>query len=80
MISPALYFCIDQARQLGLDVIALDYLRPDIAMHTVKLSVPGLCHIWPQLACRRLYGVPVALGWRKIAASVAQLNPQGLFV
>jgi oxazoline/thiazoline synthase len=42
--------------------------------------VPGLCHIWPELGNPRLYGVPVAMGWRNAPLQEADLNSQALYV
>lgn len=61
-------------------MIMLDYTRPDIPLHTVKIVVPGLSHIWPGWTTSRLHQVPVTLGWldRKLAPD--ELNPQPLFL
>lgn len=72
--------CVRAARALGMEVLALDYSRPDIALHCVKMVVPGLCHIWPERANPRLYQVPVTMGWRDRPLVEEELNPQGLYV
>lgn len=72
--------CVRAAAALGLETIVLDHSRPDIALHTVKVVVPGLCHIWPELTTARLGQVPVALGWRRRPPTPQELNPQALYV
>jgi ribosomal protein S12 methylthiotransferase accessory factor len=72
--------CVGIATGLGLETIVLDHSRPDIPLRTVKVVVPGLCHIWPELGNKRLYGVPVAMGWRDAPLQEADLNPQALYV
>ncbi|KYG08079.1 hypothetical protein BE21_02105 [Sorangium cellulosum] len=54
---------VGRAQRRGLDVLVHDYGRPDFPLRTAKVIVPGLNHIWPRLGCRRLYDVPVAMGW-----------------
>lgn len=72
--------CVAIAASLGMETVVLDHTRPDIPLHTVKVVVPGLCHIWPELGNPRLYRVPVALGWRGAALREEELNPQPLYV
>jgi ribosomal protein S12 methylthiotransferase accessory factor len=72
--------CVAIAAALGLETIVLDHTRPDIPLHTVKVVVPGLCHIWPELGNPRLYRVPVAMGWRDTPVCESDLNPQALYV
>jgi len=72
--------CVGIAAGLGLETIVLDHSRPDIPLRTVKVVVPGLCHIWPELGNPRLYSVPVAMGWRGAPHSESDLNPQALYV
>jgi ribosomal protein S12 methylthiotransferase accessory factor len=72
--------CVGIAASLGLETIVLDHTRPDVPLCTVKVVVPGLCHIWPELGNPRLYRVPVDLGWRDTPVREADLNPQALYV
>jgi len=71
---------VDIARGLGLETIVYDYSRPDIPVHTVKIVIPGLCHIWPELGNPRLRNVPVALGWHSRPLQESELNPLALYV
>ena len=64
----------------GLEVVAHDYSRPDLPLRTVKVIVPGACHIWPELDNPRLRDVPVALGWRQTPKMVQDFNPWPLYV
>jgi ribosomal protein S12 methylthiotransferase accessory factor YcaO len=79
-IAETINDCVQAAAALGLETIVLDYSRPDIALHTVKVVVPGLCHIWPELTTARLFQVPVTLGWRQRPLTRPELNPQALYV
>lgn len=72
--------CVRIAASLGMETVVLDYTRPDIPLRTVKVVVPGLCHIWPELGNPRLYRVPVAMGWRETPLQESDLNPQALYV
>ncbi len=73
-------YCAEQTARLGLEFIVVNYTRPDLPIHTAKVIVPGLCHMWPQLGAERLYEVPVALGWRRSRLPEDQLNALALFV
>ncbi|MFG0678296.1 TOMM precursor leader peptide-binding protein [Delftia sp. WSY_7] len=79
-IAQAIAHCVDIARGLGLETIVYDHSRPDIPLYTVKVVVPGLCHIWPELGNPRLRDVPVALGWRSRPLQESEFNPQALYV
>ncbi len=62
-------------RELGLEVLILDQSRPDIGLPVFRVVVPGMCHLWSRHGSRRLYEVPVALGWRELACPEEDLNP-----
>jgi bacteriocin biosynthesis cyclodehydratase domain-containing protein len=72
--------CVGIAAALGMETVVLDHTRPDIPLCTVKVVVPGLCHIWPELGNPRLYRVPVGMGWRDTPLQESELNPQALYV
>lgn len=67
-------------RAQGREVIVHDYSRPDIALATVKVVVPGACHIWPERGNPRLLAVPVALGWLAAPCTPDTLNFCDLYV
>ncbi|WP_224242142.1 TOMM precursor leader peptide-binding protein [Hyalangium gracile] len=67
--------CVARVERLGMETLVLDMTRPDVGLHVVKVSVPGLRHFWPRFAPGRLYDVPVKLGWRSSPLTEAQLNP-----
>ncbi len=71
---------VSHLNQFGLETLALNYSRATIPLFTAKVMVPGLCHIWPQLANPRLYGVPVKLGWLNAPKSENELNQQALYI
>ncbi|WCM95192.1 TOMM precursor leader peptide-binding protein [Acidovorax sp. NCPPB 2350] len=79
-ISADIAACVAAARECGMEVVVHDYSRPDIPLRTVKTTLPGACHIWPELANPRLYRVPVAMGWRDAALKEEELNPWPLYV
>nr|WP_230681026.1 YcaO-like family protein [Paracidovorax cattleyae] len=72
--------CVEAARSCGLEVVVHDYSRPDVPLRTVKTTLPGACHIWPELANPRLSRVPVAMGWRDAARDEGDLNSWPLYV
>ncbi len=63
--SPAdlIAWCEERCRQMGLSLWVLDSSRPELPVHAARVVVPGLCHYKAQLGVRRLYEVPLALGW-----------------
>lgn len=73
-IKDDILYCVEKAAKLGLKTLAVDYTRPDIPIHTARVIVPGLCHIWPQLGNERLYKVPVVMGWNKAELNEARIH------
>lgn len=71
---------VERLKTLGMETLVMNYSRAQIPLHTVKVFVPGLCHIWPQLANERLYKVPVDMGIHKTALTETQLNAQSLYI
>lgn len=72
--------CLKTTDRLGLETLVVQTTRPDIPLSTVKVIIPGLCHVWPQLGNKRLYNVPYQLNWISKAATEADLNPMSLLV
>jgi len=72
--------CVRWAVALGLEVLVLDYSRPDFPLRTVKVIMPGTCHIFPYRGAARLYEVPVRMGWRGSPLDEAELNPLELLI
>ncbi|MBQ4860693.1 YcaO-like family protein [Pseudoalteromonas sp. MMG013] len=70
----------EQLELLGLETLVLDYTRQPLPIHTAKVFVPGLCHIWPQLGNARLYQTPVKLGWLEEPLNEQTINQQGLYI
>jgi ribosomal protein S12 methylthiotransferase accessory factor len=75
-----LELCSSRLRAAGLELLVVDYSRPDVALTTVKVMVPGLRHFWPRFAPGRLYDVPVRLGWLPRPWVEAELNPMPLLM
>ncbi|MCW8996663.1 MAG: YcaO-like family protein [Psychromonas sp.] len=71
---------VKKLKKLGLETLVLNYSREPLPIKTAKVFVPGLCHIWPQLANQRLYQVPVDLGWLKNSNSESSINQQPLYI
>jgi bacteriocin biosynthesis cyclodehydratase domain-containing protein len=64
----------------GMDVLVVNKTRPDIGLPVVQVAVPGLCHFWPRFGARRLYAVPVQLGWLERPRREDELNGALLFL
>lgn len=71
---------VSRLGQLSMEVLVLNYSRDPLPIKTAKVFVPGLCHIWPQLANERLYEVPVKAGWTKVSNSEQSINSQPLYI
>ena len=71
---------VKQLSILGYETLALNYSRAHIPIKTVKVFVPGMCHIWPQLGNERLYQTPVQLGWQKEFKSETTIHQQALYI
>ncbi len=54
-IKDAISHCVQAIERVKLEVIVFDYQRADIPLSTVKVIVPGTCHMWPQYGNPRLY-------------------------
>jgi thiazole/oxazole-forming peptide maturase SagD family component len=63
----------------GLDPIVMDLTEPDVGLSAVRVTVPGLRHIWRRLGPGRLYDVPVQLGWLTTPRRERDLNPTDIF-
>ncbi|KHT62693.1 hypothetical protein RJ45_15995 [Photobacterium gaetbulicola] len=71
---------VEQLQSLNYETLVLDYSREPVPLYTVKVFVPGLCHIWPQLANERLYQVPVKLHWQNALKDERSICQQGFYV
>ena len=71
--------CIELCRRKGLELLVLDQTRPDIGLSVVKVVVPELCHFWRRLGKKRLYAVPVSMGWISRPNRADELNPYTIF-
>lgn len=75
--------CLDVLASKGFDVIVVDVTTPDIhevGFHVVRVIVPGLQpldmdHNWRHLGGRRLYEVPVRMGFEERPKSPEEMNP-----
>ncbi len=72
--------CIELVSILGMDIIYIDTSRSLSRLRTVKVIVPGLCFIWPELGNPRLYTLPAKIGWSNVLQTETELNPVPLFV
>lgn len=73
-------YCVQLARENGLETLILDQTRPDSGLHAVRVIVPGLYHFWARFAPGRLYEVPVKMGWLDRPLSEQELNPKPMFL
>lgn len=71
---------VSQLKLNGMEVMALNYSRAHIPLFTAKVFVPGLCHIWPQLANERLYQAPIKMGCLAVANTEQSINQQALYI
>lgn len=71
--------CVELAREAGLEVLALDLTRPDIGLPVCRVIVPGMCHFWRRLRPRRLYEVPVKMGWLDEPRPEGEMNLYSIF-
>jgi ribosomal protein S12 methylthiotransferase accessory factor len=65
---------VGRLEHAGLEVFVLDQTRPDIGLPVCRVVVPGLCHFWRRFGSRRLYDVPVRMGWQPSARPEDKLN------
>lgn len=79
-IKASLLYLIEALKAVDLEVLVVDYTRPEIPLSTLKVIVPGLCHLWPQLANQRLYNVPVKMKWLPLLLKTEELNPMELYL
>ncbi|PHS05746.1 MAG: hypothetical protein COA88_11810 [Kordia sp.] len=79
-IKDDIKYCLAQASRLKLEVLVLNYSRPDMILHTAKVIIPGACHIFPYLAAERLYKVPVSMGLLPKEKKEEELNSQALLI
>jgi ribosomal protein S12 methylthiotransferase accessory factor len=79
-LGSTLAACVERLCTRGLEPLLFDYSRPDVALHTVKVIVPGLRHFWPRFAPGRLFEVPVQLRWSQAPLGEAELNPLPLLM
>jgi oxazoline/thiazoline synthase len=72
--------CIALVSNKGMDIIYVNTSRRHSLLRTVKVIVPGLCFIWPELGNQRLYTLPAKIGWSKVLQTEIEINPVPLFV
>lgn len=74
-LPAALAHCVGRSVAAGVDGLVVDKTRPDIGLSVVQVIAPGLRHFGPRFGARRLYPVPVDIGWCTRPRSEAELNP-----
>lgn len=79
-LGACIHGCVEKLRQAGLEMLVLDYTRPDVGIATAKVIVPTLRHFWRRVGPGRLYDVPVKLGWLEKPLEEDALNPKSLVV
>lgn len=73
-------YLVSKFKDSGLDTLVLNLTRPDVALPTARVIVPGLRHFWARFGPGRLYDVPVQLGWLKQPTCEENLNPVAYFL
>lgn len=73
-----IHTCARRAASCGIDVYVLDLTREDVGLPVVKVIVPGLVHYFRRLGFRRLYDVPVKMGWLARAHTEEEMNPRSI--
>lgn len=71
---------VNRLKALNFETLVVNYSRDPLPVKAAKVFVPGLCHIWPQLANSRLYQLPLDLGWLDRANTEQTINPQALYI
>ena len=84
---PARPFGLDPLRDVagrlagaGIDAYLVDQTHPLVGTPVLRALAPGLTFFWRRLGGRRLYRLPVDLGWIGAERSEADLNPLDLFL
>ncbi len=72
--------CLQRLAGAGINAYMVNKTRPDIGLSVVQVILPGLRHFWPRFGAGRLYDVPIAMGWKKVATAEEDLNPAALFL
>ncbi|MBC1238192.1 TOMM precursor leader peptide-binding protein [Nostoc sp. 2RC] len=67
--------CVEIAKNAGLETLVLDKTRPDIGLNVVKVIVPEMPHYWLRMGAKRIYDVPVKMGWLSTPLTEEQMNP-----
>ena len=78
-IKELIELIVDHLDKLGMEVLGLNYNR-SYPIETVKIFIPGLCHIWPQFANNRLYNTLFNMGIMPSILSEDELNPLDLYI
>ncbi|MDC3955345.1 TOMM precursor leader peptide-binding protein [Polyangium jinanense] len=79
-LREAVEFCVERARDHGLETLVLDQTRPDTGLVVVKVIVPGLRHFWARFGPGRLYDVPVSMGRLEAPLPEESMNPHPMFI
>lgn len=73
-------YCLSQLEAIGVDVIVINNTRASLELASVKVIIPGLCHIFPYFGLNRLYQVPVSRGLQKQVKKESELNALALLI
>ena len=66
--------CQQIVEKNGMEMLILDQTRPDIGLKVAKVIVQGMRHMWKRLGSRRLYEMPLRMGWLQEPLTEEQLN------
>jgi bacteriocin biosynthesis cyclodehydratase domain-containing protein len=73
-------FLLKKTNEIGLETLVLNQSKESINLAVVKVIIPGLCHFWPRFGFRRLYQIPVSMGWRQEEITENKLNQTPMFL
>ncbi len=76
----ALSAILRQCSAKNYEVYALDLTRPVLGAPVVKIFCPDLVFFWRRFGKRRLYEVPVQMGWRNAPIKESQLNSYSIYI
>ncbi len=79
-IKDDIEFCLRAIKGLGLNVYAINNTRAALKLSSVKVMIPGFCHMFPYLGLDRLYSVPVKTGFLDKERLEEELNPLELLI
>ncbi|QTL37476.1 YcaO-like family protein [Pseudoalteromonas viridis] len=79
-LESAINFISKSLRANDIELYALDITTQDTLVPCVKMIAPGMCHFWRRTGQKRLYDVPVKMGWLKQKHTESELNRHNITI